>query len=328
MRLQPPVAAQDDSLLHSPSHGLAGVGLDICPVDKLGTPKFYTWNMETGDPYVVGNTLKNPPMAVTRVPETDTFYLLDAEHGTMHLLDQDGKDLVEPADHYYQQNYWIWDLAYSIRELVLYTLNNSGLEARGFETPRAFWRALEQEVPQLIMLDIMLPEEDGLQILRKIRAGGPWKGIPVMMLTAKGTEYDKVIGLDAGADDYVPKPFGMMELLARVRALLRRSGGKQSQAEYAVGPLYVCPARHVVRVNGQDVTLTLKEYEVLKMLLENQDVVLTRDQLLNRIWGYSFDGESRTVDVHIRTLRQKLMEAGELIETVRGVGYVFRDAEA
>ena len=167
----------------------------------------------------------------------------------------------------------------------------------------------------------MLPEEDGLLILRKIRAGGPWKGIPVMMLTAKGTEYDKVIGLDAGADDYVPKPFGMMELLARVRALLRRSGGKQSQAEYAVGPLYVCPARHVVRVNGQDVTLTLKEYEVLKMLLENQDVVLTRDQLLNRIWGYSFDGESRTVDVHIRTLRQKLMEAGELIETVRGVGY-------
>ena len=207
----------------------------------------------------------------------------------------------------------------SIRELVLYTLNNSGLEARGFETPGAFWRALEQEIPQLVMLDIMLPEEDGLQILRKIRQGGPWKGIPVMMLTAKGTEYDKVIGLDAGADDYVPKPFGMMELLARVRALLRRSGGQAAPTEYAVGPLYVSPARHVVRVNGRDVTL--KEYEVLKMLLENLDVVLTRDQLLNRIWGYSFDGESRTVDVHIRTLRQKLAEAGELIETVRGVGY-------
>lgn len=142
-----------------------------------------------------------------------------------------------------------------------------------------------------------------------------------MMLTAKGTEYDKVIGLDAGADDYVPKPFGMMELLARVRALLRRSGGQAAPTEYAVGPLYVSPARHVVRVNGRDVTLTLKEYEVLKMLLENLDVVLTRDQLLNRIWGYSFDGESRTVDVHIRTLRQKLAEAGELIETVRGVGY-------
>ena len=209
----------------------------------------------------------------------------------------------------------------SIRELVLYTLNNSGLEARGFETPGAFWRALEQEIPQLVMLDIMLPEEGGLQILRKIRQGGPWKGIPVMMLTAKGTEYDKVIGLDAGADDYVPKPFGMMELLARVRALLRRSGGQAAPTEYAVGPLYVSPARHVVRVNGRDVTLTLKEYEVLKMLLENLDVVLTRDQLLNRIWGYSFDGESRTVDVHIRTLRQKLAEAGELIETVRGVGY-------
>ena len=155
----------------------------------------------------------------------------------------------------------------SIRELVLYTLNNSGLEARGFETPGAFWRALEQEIPQLVMLDIMLPEEDGLQILRKIRQGGPWKGIPVMMLTAKGTEYDKVIGLDAGADDYVPKPFGMMELLARVRALLRRSGGQAAPTEYAVGPLYVSPARHVVRVNGRDVTLTLKEYEVLKMIL-------------------------------------------------------------
>ena len=198
----------------------------------------------------------------------------------------------------------------NIREIERYALKNSGYEVEEFESGESLFKRLERAVPSLLLLDIMLPEEDGLQILRKIRAGGPWKGIPVMMLTAKGTEYDKVIGLDAGADDYVPKPFGMMELLARVRALLRRSGGKQSQAEYAVGPLYVCPARHVVRVNGQDVTLTLKEYEVLKMLLENQDVVLTRDQLLNRIWGYSFDGESRTVDVHIRTLRQKLMEAG------------------
>lgn len=209
----------------------------------------------------------------------------------------------------------------SIQELVLYTLNSSGMEARGFGAPRAFWQAMEQETPQLIMLDIMLPEEDGLQILRKIRASSTWKNIPVMMLTAKGTEYDKVIGLDAGADDYVPKPFGMMELLARVRALLRRSFGREPRREYTVGPLYVCPQRHVVTVNGREVTLTLKEYEVLKMLLENLDMVLTRDQLLNRVWGYSFDGESRTVDVHIRTLRQKLGEAGELIETVRGVGY-------
>lgn len=209
----------------------------------------------------------------------------------------------------------------SIRELVLYTLNNSGMDARGFGLPGDFWKAMEQEKPQLVMLDIMLPEEDGLQILRKIRASGSWKDIPVMMLTAKGTEYDKVMGLDAGADDYVPKPFGMMELLARVRALLRRSGGQEKSAEYTVGPLYVSPARHVVRVAGKDVALTLKEYEVLKMLLENQDVVLTRDRLLNQVWGYAFDGESRTVDVHIRTLRQKLGQAGELIETVRGVGY-------
>ena len=209
----------------------------------------------------------------------------------------------------------------SIRELVLYTLNNSGLEAKGFAAPRAFWKAMEQETPQLVMLDIMLPEGDGLQILRKIRASSVWKTVPVMMLTAKGTEYDKVIGLDAGADDYVPKPFGMMELLARVRALLRRSGSQKKPAEFTVGPLYVSPARHVVKVNGQDVTLTLKEYEVLRMLLENQDVVLTRDRLLNQVWGYAFDGESRTVDVHIRTLRQKLGPAGELIETVRGVGY-------
>lgn len=209
----------------------------------------------------------------------------------------------------------------SIRELVLYTLNNSGMEARGFEAPREFWRAMEQEAPQLVMLDIMLPEEDGLQVLRKIRANHSWKSIPVMMLTAKGSEYDKVVGLDAGADDYVPKPFGMMELLARVRALLRRSQGQEKPQEYKVGPLYVSPSRHVVRVNGRDVTLTLKEYEVLKMLLENLDVVLTRDRLLNQVWGYAFDGESRTVDVHIRTLRQKLGEAGDLVETVRGVGY-------
>lgn len=209
----------------------------------------------------------------------------------------------------------------SIRELVLYTLNSTGLEAKGFGRSREFWRAMEEAPPQLIMLDIMLPGEDGLQILRRLRASGPWRRIPVMMLTAKGTEYDKVVGLDAGADDYVPKPFGMMELLARVRALLRRSGPEEPAATYTVGPLYVAPARHVVRVRGREVALTLKEYEVLRMLLENQDVVLTRDQLLNQVWGYAFDGESRTVDVHIRTLRQKLGEAGTLIETVRGVGY-------
>lgn len=209
----------------------------------------------------------------------------------------------------------------SIRELVTYTLNNSGLEARGFETPSEFWTALKSEIPQLIMLDIMLPQEDGLQILRKLRADPQTSQVPVMMLTAKGTEYDKVLGLDAGADDYVPKPFGMMELLARVRALMRRTAPRKREDAYSIGPLYLSTARHVVQVEGRDVTLTLKEYELLRTLMENQDIVLTRDRLLNQIWGYSFDGESRTVDVHIRTLRQKLGVAADLIETVRGVGY-------
>lgn len=209
----------------------------------------------------------------------------------------------------------------SIRELVTYTLNTSGLEAQGFGHPSDFWKAMKQQPPQLCMLDIMLPDEDGLQILKKLRADPATRDIPVMMLTAKGSEYDKVIGLDAGADDYVPKPFGMMELLARVRALMRRSKGRPNVDEYQIGPLYISLSRHVVRVNGQDVTLTLKEYELLKALIENRDIVLTRDRLLNQIWGYSFDGESRTVDVHIRTLRQKLGPASELIETIRGVGY-------
>lgn len=209
----------------------------------------------------------------------------------------------------------------SIRELVIYTLNSTGLPAQGFGHPRDFWKAMEKTVPQMVMLDIMLPEEDGLAILRKLRESPKTANLPVMMLTAKGSEYDKVVGLDAGADDYVPKPFGMMELLARVRALLRRTAPQNPDAEYRLGCLLVAPSRHVVQVNGEDVTLTLKEYEVLKMLLENQDVVLTRDRLLGEVWGYAFSGESRTVDVHIRTLRQKLGPAGELIETVRGVGY-------
>lgn len=209
----------------------------------------------------------------------------------------------------------------SIRELVTYTLNSSSLEARGFAHPRDFWAAMEQQTPQLIMLDIMLPDEDGIQILKKIRQSHKFQDIPVMMLTAKGAEFDKVLGLDAGADDYVPKPFGIMELLARVRALLRRTSSRQSRDEYRIGPLYISTSRHVVRVDNQEVALTLKEYELLKALMENQDIVLTRDRLLNQIWGYAFDGESRTVDVHIRTLRQKLGSAADLIETIRGVGY-------
>lgn len=209
----------------------------------------------------------------------------------------------------------------SIRELVVYALNNSGFEAHGFDTPSAFWSAMAKEVPTMVLLDIMLPEEDGLQILKKLRADPRTQRIPVIMLTAKGSEYDKVIGLEAGADDYIPKPFGMMELIARVKALLRRASDAPAPETYQVGRLTVCPQRHSVEVDGAAVTLTLKEYELLCMLLKNRNMVLTRDRLLNQIWGYSFDGENRTVDVHIRTLRQKLGPAGDLIETVRGVGY-------
>ena len=210
----------------------------------------------------------------------------------------------------------------NIRELVTYTLNNSGLETEGFGLPSQFWAAMEQGgKPSLVMLDIMLPEEDGLSILKKLRTAPATKKIPIMMVTAKGSEYDKVIGLDNGADDYIAKPFGMMELIARVKALLRRAGKEETAEEYTVDPLYVSPAKHIVKVDGKDVTLTYKEFELLVMFLKSGDVVLTRDRLLNEIWGYSFDGENRTVDVHIRTLRQKLGPAGELIETVRGVGY-------
>ena len=209
----------------------------------------------------------------------------------------------------------------SIRKLVVYTLNSQGMEAEGFERPSSFWRALEERQPDLVLLDIMLPEEDGLQVLKRLRADSNTRR-PVLMLTAKSTEYDKVLGLDQGADDYIAKPFGMMELMARIRTALRHSGqGENGGRTYQVGALYVDPGRHVVRDGERDVTLTLKEFELLCLLLERRGTVFTRDQLLNTIWGYEFDGASRTVDVHIRTLRQKLGEAGACIETVRGIGY-------
>ena len=202
----------------------------------------------------------------------------------------------------------------SIRELVIYTLQTTGLAAKGFPCAKDFWNAMKQEYPSLVLLDIMLPDEDGLSILKKLRDAGPTKRLPVIMLTAKGTEYDKVVGLDSGADDYIPKPFGMMELVSRVRALLRRT-------EPDAGPIHVDLNRHMVTVDGNAVTLTFKEFELLCYLMENKGMVLTRDQLLSKIWGYDFDGETRTVDVHIRTLRQKLGGASGYIETIRGVGY-------
>lgn len=213
----------------------------------------------------------------------------------------------------------------TIRELVVYTLCHMDLSAKGFEKPSLFWQEVEREQPELVLLDIMLPEEDGLSVLERLRGNEKLRDIPVIMLTAKNTEYDKVLGLDAGADDYVAKPFGMMELVARIKALLRRSKPHSKVDNKApvvsVGNLSLYPDKHVVKVDGESITLTLKEYELLYMLMENKGIVINRDQLLNKVWGYEFVGESRTVDVHIRTLRAKLKSAGNLIETVRGVGY-------
>ena len=210
----------------------------------------------------------------------------------------------------------------SIRELVLYTLHTTGFEAEGFRNAAAFWQALEKELPQLVLLDIMLPDEDGLHILKRLRAGAETADLPVMMLTAKSSEYDRVVGLDSGADDYLPKPFGMMELVSRVRALLRRAAKPAAEDKlFTAGSLAVDVKRRAVTVDGEPVILTYKEFELLCYLLENRGVVLSRDQILTKIWDYNYSGETRTVDVHIRTLRQKLGDAGALIETVRGVGY-------
>ena len=208
----------------------------------------------------------------------------------------------------------------SIRELVAYTLQSTGFQAEGFDKPSAFWHRMEMQLPDLVLLDLMLPEEDGISILKKLRNDPKTKKMPIILLTAKSSEYDKVMGLENGADDYVAKPFSMMELLARVKALLRRVE-KDDDDSIVVGSLSVNKTRHEVKVNGENVTLTLKEFDLLCLLMENKGKVLTRDQLLNSIWGYEFDGENRTVDVHIRTLRQKLGVCGEYIETVRGVGY-------
>ena len=207
----------------------------------------------------------------------------------------------------------------SIRDLVIYTLQSQGMEAKGFPRPSAFWEAMAEHTPSLVLLDIMLPEEDGISVLKQLRSSARTCRLPVIMLTAKGTEYDKVLGLDAGADDYLAKPFGMMELLSRIRALLRRTEREVNISR--CGVLTVDQTRHTVTVNGREVVLTQKEFEVLCLLLKNRGQVLSRERLIEDVWGYAFTGESRTVDVHVRTLRQKLGEAGAYIETVRGYGY-------
>ena len=209
----------------------------------------------------------------------------------------------------------------SIRELVLYTLQNTGFLAVGYENGEKLFEALKSAKPRLILLDIMLPGDDGIKILKKLRSDVSTKKIPVIMLTAKGTEYDKIIGLDSGADDYITKPFGMMELVSRVKALLRRTESNDDSELYNYNTVELNTRNHTVMVDNKFIDLTLKEFEMLKLLMKNAGAVMTRDMLLGTIWGYDFDGETRTVDVHIRTLRQKLGDSGKIIETVRGVGY-------
>lgn len=212
---------------------------------------------------------------------------------------------------------------HSIRELVLYTLNSCSITAKGFASPAEFWSAMETEAPDLVMLDIMLPEEDGISILKRLRNAPATAMLPIMLLTAKSSEYDKVIGLDSGADDYVTKPFGMMELVSRIKALLRRASQhpETPKEEYTYRKLTINTAKHLVSVQGTPITITLKEFDLLCLLMRHPGQVFNREQLLEQVWGYAFDNENRTVDVHVRTLRQKLGDCATYIETVRGIGY-------
>ena len=208
-----------------------------------------------------------------------------------------------------------------IRELMVYALNAAGLEARGFSDGAAFWEAIHGQKPDLVLLDIMLPGEDGIEILKRLRSSAATSDIPVIMATAKGTEYDKVMGLDLGADDYLAKPFGTMEMVSRVKAVLRRTGTKEEKSVLQSGGLTVNLREHTVAVDGKRVELTLKEFELLKTLMASPGTVFTRGQLLDTVWGAAYEGETRTVDVHVGTLRSKLGECGEMLATVRGVGY-------
>ena len=211
---------------------------------------------------------------------------------------------------------------HSIRDLMIYTLTIAGFEAQGFADSEQFWKAMQgPEQPELILLDIMLPGEDGISILRKLRFTSSTAAIPVIMATAKGSEYDRVIGLDLGADDYLCKPFGMMEMVSRIKAVLRRTSMNEHRKILSYGAITMDQARHVVMADGREVYLTLKEYDLLKLFLEHIGMVFTRDQLLSSVWNQDYSGETRTVDVHIGTLRTKLGESGEAIHTVRGVGY-------
>lgn len=209
----------------------------------------------------------------------------------------------------------------AIRDIEVYALRSTGFEAEGCESGAALFAALKKAPAELVILDVMLPGEDGLEILKKLRLGAATRNLPVIMATARGEEYDKITGLDSGADDYLVKPFGMMEMISRVRAVLRRARPERSRSALSLGGVTIDPERRRVTANGQEVALTLKEFELLYTLMSSPGVVFTRDRLLSEIWGTDYDGETRTVDVHVRTLRQKLGEAGSVICTVRGVGY-------
>ena len=216
----------------------------------------------------------------------------------------------------------------NIREIERYALKNSGYEVETFESGAELCQRLKEEIPSLILLDIMLPGESGLDILAKIRGTAETSRIPIIMVTAKTSELDKVKGLDLGADDYISKPFGVMELVSRVKALLRRSNPVQDEAQLMLGDIYIDNDRHAVLVGGKPCELTFKEFELLKYLIINRGIVLSRDKLMNQVWGFEYEGESRTVDMHIKTLRQKLGDAGHYIKTVRNVGYMIEEQVA
>ena len=210
----------------------------------------------------------------------------------------------------------------NIREIESFALKNSGYTIMDFECAKDFYHQLAEKVPDCILLDIMLPDEDGLEILKKIRSIPDTRKVPIMMITAKTTELDKVKGLDLGADDYITKPFGIMELISRVKALLRRSMNMEDEKFLSAGDIFLDGEKHMVYVKDEPVDLTFKEYELLKLLIQNQGIVMSRDVIMERIWGIDFEGESRTLDVHIKTLRQKLKNTGTLIKTVRNLGYM------
>ena len=209
----------------------------------------------------------------------------------------------------------------NIQEIELFALKNSGYQAAGFETAKDFFRALGERLPELILLDIMLPDEDGMSILHRLRQRADTQRIPVILVTAKSSELDKVKGLDGGADDYLAKPFGVMELIARVKALLRRSGAGD-ESVLTCGNVTLDSEKRMVSVDGRPVELTFKEFELLRLLMKNHGIVISRDVIMERVWDSSFEGESRTIDVHVRTLRQKLGSSGALIKTIRNVGYM------